>query len=203
MSTDGDCRELNAKLFSVDVAAVGHPMVTIVPRQPSGIYLESTRDEAYGVLQGEDRPVKDIMIREVVTIDASTRLKEAIQIIQDRRCSILIICLDNEPVLAVTEYDVALNMMESEDHSPVATVHEIVKKREAVRCHEDAILADAVRAMLDHRARHIPVVDAQGNAVGALSLMNALGAMTPQAADRWLAKMWQMSSKDPSQMLNR
>jgi CBS-domain-containing membrane protein len=94
-------------------------------------------------------------------------------------------------------------MMESDDHSPVATVHEIVKKREAVRCHEDAILADAVRAMLDHRARHIPVVDAQGNAVGALSLMNALGAMTPQAADRWLAKMRQMSSKDPSQMLNR
>lgn len=186
-----------------DSTVVVHSMITIVPRLPSGIYLESTRDEAYGVLRGEDRHVKDIMTREVVTIGSSTRLKEAIQIIHDCRCSILIICLNNEPVLAITEYDIALNMMESDGYSTLATVHEIAKNREAVRCHEDAILADAVRAMLDHRARHIPVVDAQGNAVGALSLMNALGAMTPQAADRWLAKMRQMSSKDPSQMLNR
>ena len=182
---------------------MAHPMVTIVPRQPSGIYLESTHDEAYGVLQGEDRHVKDIMTREVVTIGVSTRLKEAGQIIQDHQCSILIICLDNEPVLAVTEDDVALNMMESDDESPVATFQEIIKKREAVRCHEGAILADAVSAMLDHRARHIPVVDAQGNAVGVLSLMNALGAMTPQAAAMWLAKMRHLSSKDRSQMLDR
>ena len=176
-------------------------MLTIGPRHPSGIFLESTHDEAYGVLQGEDRHVKDIMTREVVTIGASTGLKEAGQIIQDHRCSILIICLDSEPVLAVTEYDVALNMMESDGQSPEATFHTIITKREPVRCHEDAILADAVSAMLDHRARHIPVVDAQGNAVGALSLMNALGAITPQAAAIWLTKMRHLSSQDRSQML--
>ncbi len=178
-------------------------MVTIGPRHPSGIFLESTHDEAYGVLQGEDRHVKDIMTREVVTLGASTSLKEAIQIIQGHQCSILIICLDSEPMLAVTEYDVALDMMEFDDESPAATFHEIIKNRETVRCHEDAILADAVSAMMDHRARHIPVVDSTGNVVGALSLMHALGAMTPQAAAIWLTKMRHMSSQDRSQLLDR
>lgn len=168
-------------------------MITIAPRLPSGIFLESTRDEAYGVLQGEDRHVKEIMTREVVTSDASIRLKEAIRIIQDQRSSILIICLDYQPALAVTESDIAL-MMRSDGYSPLVTFCEIINKREAVRCHEDAILADVVSAMLDHRARHIPVVDAQGNAVGALSLMDAMGAMTPAAAAKWLTKMRQMSS---------
>ena len=78
-------------------------MITIAPRLPSGIFLESTRDEAYGVLQGEDRHVKEIMTREVVTSDASIYLKEAIRIVQDQRSSILIICLDHQPALAVTE----------------------------------------------------------------------------------------------------
>lgn len=167
-------------------------MITIAPRLPSGIFLESTRDEAYGVLQGEDRYVKEIMTSEVVTSDASICLKEAIRIIQDQRSSILIICLDYQPALAVTESDIAL-MMRSDDYSPLVSFCEIINKREAVRCHEDAILADVVSAMLDHRARHIPVVDAQGNAVGALSLMDAMGAMTPAAAAKWLTKMRQMS----------
>ena len=176
-------------------------MITIVPRLPSGIYLESTRDEAYGVLHGEDRHVKDIMTREVAISDASICLKEAIRIIQDRQ-SILIICLDHEPALAVTEYDIALNMMGSGDYSALTTFDEILNKHEAVRCHEEAILADAVGAMLDHRARHIPVVDSKNNVVGALSLMDAIGAMTPDAAAKWLTKMRKVSAKDRSPLLN-
>ena len=175
-----------------DSAVVVHSMITIAPRLPSGIFLESTRDEAYGVLQGEDRHVKEIMTREVVTSDASIYLKEAIRMVQDQS-SILIICLDHQPALAVTEVDMAL-MMRSDDYSALATFHEIINKREAVRCHEDAILADVVSAMLDHRTQHIPVVDAQGNAVGVLSLMDAMGAMTPAAAAKWLTKMRRMSS---------
>jgi len=165
--------------------------------------MESTRAEAYGVLQGEDRHVKEIMTREVVTSDASICLKEAVRIVQEQRASTLIICLDHKPVLAVTEYDIALIMMMSDDYSALATFHETINKCEAVRCHEDAILADAVSAMLDHRARHIPVVDSNNNVVGALSLMNAIGAMMPDAAAKWLTKMRTMSSKDPSPMMNR
>jgi len=179
-------------------------MITVGPRRPAGIYLESTHNEAYGVLQGEERHVKDIMNREVVSVDASICFKEAVRIIQEQQLSILIICLENEAVLAVTEYDIALSMMWSDDHSAFATFHEVIKNRESVRCHDDAILADAVSAMVDHRARHIPVVDANGNAVGALSLMNAIGAMGPDAAAKWLTQMRRISSSDKSPpMLNR
>jgi IMP dehydrogenase len=185
--------------LSSDFIAFIHIMITIAPRHSSGIYLESTGDEAYGVLPGEDRLVKDIMTSEILSIDASMSLKEAIRIIQDRQVSTLIVCLNNEPVLAVTEYDIALSMMESDDHSRLATFHEIIKKREAIRCHEDAILADAVSAMLDHRSRHIPVVDAKGKTRGALSLLNAMGAMTPNAAAKWLTKMRRIEGASETQ----
>ena len=158
-----------------------HPMLTVVPRPRSGIFGESTNDEAYRVLPGEDRLVKDIMTHEVALTTASITVKEAIDIIKNRNVPILVVCLEHEPVFALTEYDLALHVItESRDDSVILS--ELIKKRMVVRCREDAILADAMDAMLNHRIRHVPVVDAKGDLVGALSMVDAVGAVTPNAA---------------------
>lgn len=81
--------------------------------------------------------------------------------------------------------------------SSPATLHEITKKREPIRCREDAILADAISAMMDHHARHVPVIDAEGDLVGVLSLVDAVGALTPDAAAAWLTKMRQSTVQAP------
>ena len=163
-------------------------MITIGPRSHSGIFLESTSAEAYGVLPGEDRLVKDIMSSEVAPVNARTSVKEAVETLRNLGLPILIVCQDAVPVVALTEYDVAISGADSEDRSGSATLHDIMKQRTAIRCREDAILADAIRAMIDHRARHIPVVDEKCCLVGALSLVDAIAAMPPDTATAWLAK---------------
>jgi len=158
-----------------------HSMLTVTPRPRSGIFGESTNDEAYRVLPGEDRLVKDIMIHEVALTAASITVKEAIDIIRNRNVPILVVCLGHEPLLALTEYDLALHLI-TESRGDSVTLYELIKKRMIVRCREDAILADAMDAMLNHRVRHVPVVDAKGDLVGALSMVDAVGAVTPNAA---------------------
>ena len=172
-------------------------MITIGPRSRSGVYLESTNAEALGVRPGEDRLVKDVMSREVTTVDASASVKEATQAMRNQDLPILIVCRGDEPVLALTEYDMVISGTAPGNRSSSATLHEITKKREPIRCREDAILADAISAMMDHHARHVPVIDAEGDLVGVLSLVDAVGALTPEAAAAWLTKMRQSTVQAP------
>ncbi|MBX3300688.1 MAG: CBS domain-containing protein [Nitrospira sp.] len=170
-------------------------MVTVSPRPRSGIKGESTSDEAYGVLSGEERLVRDIMTRKIVTVQSSMTREKASETIRNQKTSILVIYRDDEPVHALTELDLAGEKIPREDISNVDTLQEIFKHRAAVRCREDAILADALHAMTKHRIGHVPVLDATGGLVGALSLVDAVGAVSPAAAERWLAKMkgWSMT----------
>lgn len=138
-------------------------------------------DQAYRMLRGGDRLVQDVMTHEIATARASITAKEAVEILRNRNMLILVVCLEREPVVALTEYDLALNVI-TEGHADSVTLYELIKKRTIIRCHENAILADAIDAMLDHRIRHVPVVDAKGVLVGALSLVEALGVITPDAA---------------------
>jgi CBS domain-containing protein len=71
-------------------------------------------------------------------------------------------------------------------------LYELIKKRMAIRCREEASLANAMYAMLGHCTRHVPVVDAEGDLVGALSLVDAVGAVTPDAAALWQTKVRQL-----------
>ncbi len=77
------------------------------------------------------------------------------------------------------------------------TLDELIKKRMVVRCREDAILADAIDAMLSHRTRHVPVVNTSGDLVGALSLVDAVGAITPDAAALRQTKVRQLLTETP------
>ena len=171
-------------------------MLTVAPRPRCGIFEESTNDEAYRVLPGEDRLVKDIMTQEVALATASITVKEAIDIIRNRNVPILVVCLEHEPVFALTEYDLALHVI-TESHGDSVTLYELIKKRRGIRCREDAILADAMDAMLNHRIRHVPVVDAKGDLVGALSMVDAVGAVTPNAAAPRQSKVRRLWTETP------
>jgi CBS domain-containing protein len=163
-------------------------MVTVGPRHRSGIFLESTSDEALGVLAGEDRMVKDVMRREVVIIDASTSIKEAAETMRKCNLPILIVCRGDELMGALTEHDVVVSGAAQTDLSR-SNLHEIMTKREVIRCHQDAILADALRAMTDYHAHAVPVVGEKGELVGVISLMEAVGALPPETAAAWVTKM--------------
>lgn len=172
-------------------------MITVSPRPRSGIIGESTNDESYGVLNGEDRLVREIMTQKVAIVPSSISLEEASESIGNQKESILIVCEGGEPVHALTERDLTSDKAVRESHSRSGTLQEITKIRVSVRCREDAILADAMHAMIKHRASHVPVVDKTGGLVGALSLVDAVGAISPPAAELWLGKMRDWSVTPP------
>ncbi len=164
-------------------------MVTVSPRPRSGIIGESTNDEAYGVLSGEDRLVRDIMTRKVVIAQSSMPVEAAGDTIRNQKMSILVVYEGGEPVQALTELDLTSGTTARESPSSSGTLQEIIKNRVCVRCREDAILADVMHAMIKHRASQVPVLSGTGDLVGALSLVDAVGALSPPAADIWRAKM--------------
>jgi CBS domain-containing protein len=164
-------------------------MVTVSPRPRSGIIGESTNDEAYGVLSGEDRLVRDIMTRKIVIAQSSMPLEGARETLRSDKMSILVVYEGGEPVQALTEQDFTSDKTAHESPSSSGTLQETIKNRVSVRCREDAILADSMHAMIEHRASHVPVLSATGDLVGVLSLVDAVGALSPPAADIWLTKM--------------
>jgi CBS domain-containing protein len=157
-------------------------------RHRSGIYQESTNDERYGVLPGEDRLVHEVMSRKAVTIDATASIKGAAECMRNHDVSALVVCRNGEPVGALTEHDV-VSTGAATDQPGSTTVHDVIKKRHVIRCRDDAILGDAIRAMVDHRLHALPVVNTEGHLTGLLLLVDAVGALTPHVAAIWLAKM--------------
>jgi CBS domain-containing protein len=138
--------------------------------------------------------VKDIMTDDIAITRASITAREAIEIFRNRSVPILVVYLESEPAFALTEYDLAIAI--AQGHGDSVALYELIKKRVAIRCCEDAILADAIDAMLNHRARQVPVVDTKGDLVGLLSLVEAVGALTPEAAAFWQAKVRQLWTMD-------
>ncbi len=173
------------------------PMVTVAPRPRSGLVGESTSAEAYGVLCGEDRIIRDVMTRKVIIVQSSISLTEACELVRHQKMFVLIVCQGVEPVRALTEPDLVGNEVPRHDVPDFGTLQELIERRVAVRCREDAILADAIQAMITHCTSHIPVLDATGGLVGALSLVDAVGAVSPTAAERWLTQMQGWSATPP------
>jgi CBS domain-containing protein len=171
-------------------------MSTVGSRHRSGIYLESTKDEQYGVLPGEDRFVEDIMNRKAVTVDEMTSVKEAAEIMRKEGVTALVVCRNGDLTGAFTERDM-VDGTGIENSPRSITVREVIKQREVVTCRENAILGDALRAMTNHQTHSIPVVNADGGLVGVLSLVDAIGALAPDVAATWLAKMQKPIAEKP------
>lgn len=150
-----------------------------------------------GVLPGEDRLVKEVM-SPTMTIEESSSVKDAAEIMRNSEVPALVVCRNQELIGVLTEHDVAVNAVTHARHPGGLTVQEVMTEREPIICREDAILADATRAMLDHYLQSVPVVNAAGQLVGILSMVDAAGAVTPHVAAEWLAKMRKSSTASPS-----
>ena len=164
-------------------------MRVVGARRHAGIYLESTGDEQYGVLPGEERLVKEVMSRHVVMIDVLTTVKQAAEIMQARKVPALVVCRKEDVAGVVTERELALRGTTGSRHPSAVSVQDILAGCEPVGCREDAILGDVTRAMIDHRLPAVPVMTAGGDVVGVLSLLDAAGAVMPNVAATWRKQM--------------
>lgn len=162
---------------------------TPASRRPAGLYLESTPDERYGVLPGEDRLVRDVMTPEVVTIAPETSVQAAAAMMRDRRTPALVVSEGTRLSGTVTEHDLVVRGTAQPAHPATVPVSQILPPDEPIACREDAILADAARLMAARRRPSLPVLDEHGAVVGVLSLLDVVGAVMPNAAATWLSQI--------------
>lgn len=155
----------------------------------TGLYLESTPDERFGVLPGEERLVKDIMRRNAPGIEVSRSLKEAADMMRRHDAPALIALRDRRLAGILTEHDIVTRGMTVDAPPSAISVQHVLGDGEPIACRDQAILAEAARLMADQRLESIPVVDADGAVVGLLTLSDIVGAVMPNAAATWLARV--------------
>ena len=129
-------------------------------RKRSGIYLESTEAEQFGVLTDECTRVKDAMSLSVYTVTPSTKIKEAVWLMKSLGVGTVIVCDGNTLIGTLSDRDIALaNAHQSEP------VHNVMS-REPVFCHENDLLLDVHEMMRDRGLNALPVRDFSGTLSG-------------------------------------
>lgn len=157
-------------------------------RPESGLFQESTPEEQQGLLEGEARPIRDVMNRDVVTMDPQESLWEAAETFRRRHVQAAAVCAKGRFIGLVTERDIAVKGV-VKPGSPRSIPVKDVMQTELPSCSENEMLVRAMRLMMEHRVRWLPVLDAERQVVGLLSADQAAGSVSPKAAEALLQRL--------------
>ncbi|THI87063.1 MAG: CBS domain-containing protein [Nitrospira sp. CG24A] len=136
-------------------------------RRRSGIYLESTEDEQWGVLPHECTRVKDAMTRSVSVVTPLTEIAEAVQLMKSLDIGALVVCNGSTFVGTLCDREIALANV-----PPSAAVHEVMTYNQAY-CVETDLLIDAQEMIRARGLIALPVRDSSGLLSGIV--MKAMG----------------------------
>ena len=100
--------------------------------------------------------VKDLMTKNVVTIDANKTIVEAAALMSEKDIGDLIVMDDNTPVGIVTERDLVRRVM-AEGKSADSKVSEVMTRSLKV-IDPEAPIKEAARRMVNKRIRRLPVI---------------------------------------------
>lgn len=116
--------------------------------------------------------IRDIMIKEVVTVDKSFNVKQCIDILFKRHIgSVMVVDAQNKISGILTERDIIRII--SQD-TPLSTPVSDVMTTNVKTISLDATFAEARELMRMYRIRHIPVVDDEGKLAGLISLRHLI-----------------------------
>ena len=158
------------------------------PQPDSGLFQEATAEEQQGLLEGESRPIHEVMNRNVVTMDPQESLWEAAETFRRLQVQAAAVCTKGRVVGLVTERDIAVKGV-VKPGSPRRIPIKDVMQTEVPCCSENEMLVRALRLMIEHRVRWLPVLDTAQQVVGLLSADQAAGSVSPRAAEVLLQQL--------------
>jgi CBS domain-containing protein len=128
--------------------------------------------------QSENRTVTDVMIRDVVTIDASATILEAAERMRDANVGMLPVMEDDALRGIVTDRDLVIRAMTRDVRPSDVRVGDCLS--EPPRCAEPGwSLDDAMDEMARQQVGRLPVVDPAGRVVGVVTL-SSLALRSPK-----------------------
>lgn len=115
---------------------------------------------------------KDIMIKDIVTVNKNINIKECIDIFFKRRIGSVIITDEEKKVIGIfTDRDV--NRVIAQNFPLTTPLSEVMTTNVVTTC-LDCTFAEVKELMRLYRIRHIPVVDSQGKLEGLISLRHII-----------------------------
>jgi CBS domain-containing protein len=115
--------------------------------------------------------VEELMVKKVETCLANTNLDVIARKMWNGDCgSVAVVDKDNKPIGIITDCDISMGSMIN--HRPLweLTSEEVTNHRTVFSCHSDDDVKKALKIMKDKRIRRLPVVNAQGELQGVLSV---------------------------------
>ena len=117
--------------------------------------------------------IRDIMEKNVVTIDQDSTALDAAQLLKEKKISFLVIMKNNEPVGVVTESDFVRKFVVEDKVASKTQLSEIMSyKFRAVTPSTE--IEDAVQKMLNNKIRRLLVLD-EGKLVGVVTQTDLTG----------------------------
>lgn len=113
--------------------------------------------------------VRDIMTKEIVTIDADKSALEAARLMTEKGISSLFIVKDGNPVGIVSERDFIKKICAKELPVAQVKVGDIMSKI-LTTASPDTSIEVAVQRMVNHKIRRLPIVEDSGKVVGIITV---------------------------------
>jgi len=112
--------------------------------------------------------VKDVMVEEVITVEPDTKVRDAVELMNENEIGCLIIAKNGKPVGIITERDILKKIVCQSKNPELMRVSEIMSKPLLVG-QVDMDLGDAARLMLKKNVKKLPIVNGE-KLVGLITL---------------------------------
>lgn len=119
--------------------------------------------------------VEDVMVKSIITIDASTSALEAAETMNKYDIGCLIVVDGRKPIGIVTERDMLKRVLLQRRNPRKTSVNDVMSKPLIVSKPKTE-LRDAVRVMNERRFKRLPVIE-DGNLLGLVSLTDIVRSM--------------------------
>lgn len=112
--------------------------------------------------------IKDVMVEEVITVEPDTRVRDAVELMNENEIGCLVVTKKGKPVGIVTERDILKKIVCQSKNPEQVKVSEIMSQPLVVG-KIDMDLGDVARLMLKRNVKKLPIVNG-GNLVGLITL---------------------------------
>jgi CBS domain-containing protein len=125
--------------------------------------------------------VKDIMVGEVITIEANVAVRKAVRLMNDREIGCLVVVQDGKPAGIVTERDMLKRVLVAGRDPRAVEVDEVMSKP-LLFMEPEKEIEEAVKLMFKHKIKKLPVVENE-RLVGLVTLTDLIRS---SEVNKWL-----------------
>ena len=125
--------------------------------------------------------VKDVMVREIITVNSPTKIRDAVELMNKKQIGCLVVTRKGSPVGIMTERDVLKKIVCSCKNPEQTRVSEIMSKPLIVG-RVDMDWLEAVQLMLDRNIKKLPILDGE-RLVGLVTLTDIARMRVLQALE--------------------